>query len=154
MDNSRPKQRPVGIGTGYASLMMIFVMLCLSILAALSLSAAESGKSFSRRSADYTAEYYSAQLEAANTLAAVDGIVSQYSDYSDFMLASELEQMGNVNYTVLPQALETSWLTPISDSQSILMTVRFSEGSFSIISCRTVSTEESGEVFLNVWQGE
>ena len=47
MNDTKTDSRPAGIGTGYLSLMMIFVTLCLTALAALSLSAAENEKSFS-----------------------------------------------------------------------------------------------------------
>lgn len=154
MNNKTVKNRPAGIGTGYLSLMMIFVMLCLTLLAALSLSAAESGKKFSERSAEYTKEYYAADLAAKERLAEIDAAVSGYSDYSDFMLLAELDGMEGVEYIQTPDGLEVSFLTAINERQSISLKVKFSRDGFEMLSRRTVSTAETEEEPLNVWQGE
>lgn len=146
--------RPAGIGTGYLSLMMIFVTLCLTALAALSFSAAENGRRFSARSAGYTAEYYAADLEAKRTLAELDTVVSGYSDYGDFMLLAELDEMGDTEYMTLPDGLEVSWKTPINDRQNIFCKVKFSADGFEILDWRTVSAGEIEEAPLGVWLGE
>lgn len=146
--------RPAGIGTGYLSLMMIFVTLCLTALAALSFSAAENGRRFSVRSADYTAEYYAADLEAKRTLAELDTVVSGYSDYGDFMLLAELDEIGGTEYETLPDGLTVSWKTPINDRQNIFCKVKFSAGGFEILDWRTVSAGEIEEAPLGVWLGE
>lgn len=146
--------RPAGIGTGYLSLMMIFVTLCLTALAALSFSAAENGRRFSVRSADYTAEYYAADLEAKRTLAEIDSIVSGYSDYMDFMLLAELDELSDTEYVTLPDGLEVSWKTPINDRQNIFCKVKFSADRFEISDWRTVSAGELEEAPLGVWLGE
>ena len=146
--------RPAGIGTGYLSLMMIFVTLCLTALAALSFSAARNEKKFSVRSADYTAEYYSADLEAKRTLAEIDSVVSGYSDYRDFMLLAELDEIGGIEYETLPDGLTASWKTEINDRQNISCRVKFSAGGFEILGWRTVSAGETEEAPLGVWLGE
>lgn len=152
--NERKSARPTGIGTGYLSLMMVFVMLCLTMLAALSLSAAENGKKFSERSAEYTKEYYAADLAAKETLAEIDGIIGKYSDYGDFMLIAELDGLDGIEYEQVMGGAEVSWLTPINERQSIYCKVKFSNGGFEILSRRTVSSAESTEAPLNVWLGE
>ncbi|MBD5139527.1 MAG: hypothetical protein HDT24_09485 [Ruminococcus sp.] len=152
----RKNSRPAGIGTGYLSLMMIFVTLCLTALAALSFSAAENGRRFSVRSADYTAEYYAADLEAKRMLAELDTIVSGYSDYRDFMLFAELDELDldGEEYFILPDGLEAFWETPINDRQNISCKVRFSADGFEILDWRTVSAGEIEEAPLGVWLGE
>ncbi len=154
MNEKSGKNRPAGIGTGYLSLMMIFVMLCLTMLAALSLSAAESGKKFSERSAEYTKEYYAADLAAKEKLAEIDAAVSGYDDYSDFMLLAELDGMEGVEYIQTPTGLEVSFLTAINERQSISLKVKFSRDGFEVLSLRTVSTSDAEEEPLGVWQGE
>lgn len=150
----RKNSRPAGIGTGYLSLMMIFVTLCLTALAALSFSAAENGRRFSVRSADYTAEYYAADLEAKRTLAELDTVVSGYSDYMDFMLLAELDELNGTEYVTFPDGLEVSWKTPINDRQNISCKVKFSADGFEILDWRTVSAGETEEAPLGVWLGE
>ena len=153
-DSVKKNRRPAGIGTGYLSLMMIFVTLCMTALAALSLSAAENEKNFSARSADYTAEYYAADLEAKRTLAEIDSIVSRYSGYRDFMLLAELDGLSGAEYETLPDGLTVSWKTPINDRQDIFCRVRFSDGSFEILEWRTVSAGETEDAPLGIWLGE
>ncbi len=150
----RGSSRPAGIGTGYLSMMMIFVMLCLTILAALSLSAAESGKRFSERSAEYTREYYAADLAAKERLAEINETVGKYADYSDFMLLAELDGMEDVEYIQTTQGLEVSFLTAINERQNIFCKVMFSDGGFAVLSRRTVSSGEAEEEPLGVWSGE
>ncbi len=157
MNEKTGKNRPAGIGTGYLSLMMIFVMLCLTLLAALSLSAAESGKKFSERSAEYTKEYYAADLAAKEKLAEIDAIVSKYEDYNDFLLLAELVEIDGlkrVEYAQMPDGLEVSFLTAINERQNISLKVKFSGDGFEVLSRRTVSAYEAEEEPLNVWQGE
>lgn len=153
-DSVKKNRRPAGIGTGYLSLMMIFVTLCMTALAALSLSAAENEKNFSARSADYTAEYYAADLEAKRTLAEIDSIVSRYSDYRDFMLLAELDGISGAEYETLPDCLTVSWKTPINDRQDISCTVKFSDGNFEVLNWRTVSSGETEDAPLGIWLGE
>lgn len=154
MNDTKTDSRPAGIGTGYLSLMMIFVTLCLTALAALSLSAAENEKSFSVKSADYTAEYYAADLEAKRTLAEIDSVVSGYSDYRDFMLLAELDEVNGAEYETLPDGLTVRWKTPINDRQDIFCAVKFSGGGFEILEWRTVSSGETENAPLGVWLGE
>ncbi len=154
MNDTKTNRRPAGIGTGYLSLMMIFVTLCLTALAALSFSAAENERKFSARSADYTAEYYAADLEAKRTLAEIDSVVSGYSDYMDFMLLAELDVISGAEYEALPDSLTVSWKTPINDRQSISCTVKFSDGNFEVLNWRTVSSGETEDAPLGIWLGE
>ncbi|MDE5860489.1 MAG: hypothetical protein K2H23_08950, partial [Oscillospiraceae bacterium] len=118
-------RRPVGIGTGYLSIMMIFVVLCLTMLAALSYSTAQNEMKYSEKSGDYTNAYYAADIAAKRTLAAVDSAASEYSDYTDFMFLAELDEIDGVEYTSFLGGIEISWLTPINDRQSISSAVRY-----------------------------
>lgn len=154
MNDAKKERKPAGIGSGYLSIMMIFVVLCLTMLAALSYSTASSENKYSEKSAEYTKSYYAADLEAKRTLAAVDGVVSGYDDYADFMLTAELDGMENIEYETVFDGIDVSWSTPINQSQSIFSRVRFSGGSFEIISWRTGSAAEAEEKPLNVWSGE
>lgn len=154
MNDAKNERKPAGIGSGYLSIMMVFVVLCLTMLAALSYSTASGEKKYSEKSAEYTKAYYAADLDAKHTLAAVDGVVSEYDNYADFMLTAELDSMDNIEYETFLGGIEVSWSTPINQSQSIFCRVRFSGGSLEIISWRTGSSAEAEEKPLNVWLGE
>ncbi len=150
---SNNKNRPAGIGTGYLSLMMIFVVLCLTILAALSFSAAENGKKYSVKSAEYTAEYYAADLAAKRVLAEIDEFAAEYDDYSDFMFLAELEKIDGISCDSVIGGVEISWLTEINPRQNIYSRVKYSAGGAEILCWQTVSSGETEQAPLNVWQG-
>ena len=60
-----------GIGIGYVSVMMIFAVICLTILAVLAFQAASSDEKLSEKNTDFTHEYYAADTEAKKTSSAV-----------------------------------------------------------------------------------
>ena len=147
-------KRPVGIGTGYLSIMMIFVVLCLTMLAALSYSTAQNEQKYSEKSGDYTKAYYAADLGAKRVLAAVDAAASGYDFYTDFMFLAELDEIDGVDYTPLPDGIEISWTTPINNRQSIRASVKYSDGGYEITEWRTVYSEYETSAPPNVWSGE
>ncbi|MCH5194428.1 MAG: hypothetical protein J1F11_10735 [Oscillospiraceae bacterium] len=147
-------ERPVGIGTGYLSIMMIFVVLCLTMLAALSYSTASTENGYSQKSGEYTKAYYAADLSAKQTLAAVDNAAAKYDDYTDFMLLAELDEIEGVEYTTLMDGLEVRWVTPVNKSQSISSVIRYSGVGFEVLEWRTVSANDPADKHLNVWNGE
>lgn len=151
--NDGENKRPLGTGTGYLSIMMIFVVLCLTLLAALSYSAASAEKKYSEKSGEYTMEYYAADLEAKRLLAEIDGMAVNYSDRTDFMFLAELDELENIEYIVLPDGVEISWQTPVNDRQSISVSVRYSGEGYVIRQWKTVSSAEPENRPLNVWDG-
>ena len=146
--------RPAGIGTGYLSLMMIFVVLCLTILAALSFSAAKSEKKYSEKSAAYTKEYYDADTRAKQTYAEIAEKVSNYTDYSDFMLLGELDAIDGISYESRPDRIDISWTTSINDKQSIYSAISISDSGTAVTDWRTIQGNTPEEEPLGVWLGE
>ena len=152
-NNNEETKRPAGIGTGYLSIMMIFVVLCLTMLAALSYSAASAEMRYSEKSGDYTREYYAADLEAKRVLAEIDGIAAGYDDYTDFMFLAELEGVEGTECRQLPDGVEISWSTPINERQSIIAAVKYSGRGYTVTEWRTVSSSGFESKPLNVWAG-
>ena len=69
---------------GSISLLMIFIILCMVTLAALSLSSAASEANSSQKFADHNTKYYQASNQAEETLDIIDGILSEsYTVSSD-----------------------------------------------------------------------
>ncbi len=152
---SQSENRPAGIGTGYLSLMMIFVVLCLAMLSALSLSASVSEQKYSSRSAEYTKAYYSADSAAKRTLAEIYSIAGGYDDYSDFMLISELEELENVAVKDVPDGTVMSWTTPINERQKIYSEVKITGNRIEVTRWQTILGESPAEdAPLGVWSGE
>ncbi len=146
--------RPAGIGTGYLSLMMIFVVLCLTILAALSFSAAKSERTYSEKSAAYTKAYYDADTRAKQTLALISETAGNYTDYSDFMLLGELDSMEGISYESRPDRIDISWTTAINDKQSIYSEISISDNGTAITEWRTIQSNVPEDEPLGVWLGE
>lgn len=152
--NNSENRRPAGIGTGYLSIMMIFVVLCLTMLAALSYSSAAAEKKYSEKSGEYAKEYYAADIAAKRVLAEIDAIAADYDDLTDFMFIGELEEVEGTSVRQLPDGVEVSWSTPINDRQSISSAVKYSGEGYTVTRWNTVSVSESESKPLNVWNGE
>ena len=152
--NNGENRRPAGIGTGYLSIMMIFVVLCLTMLAALSYSSATAEKKYSEKSGEYANEYLAADISAKRVLAEIDAIAAEYDDFTDFMFIGELEEVEGTAVRQLPDGVEISWTTPINDRQSISSAVKYSGGGYNVTRWKTVSVSESESKPLNVWSGE
>lgn len=94
----------MGVGIGGPSIIMIFVVLCLTTLGALSLMTATADWKLSQKTADSVSNYYAADNEAEEILAAADASLKA------------------------GRQLETSFFTiPISDRQNLIMELK-SEG--------------------------
>ncbi len=66
----------MGVGIGGPSIIMIFVVLCLTTLSALSLMTANADWKLSNKAADAVTDYYSADNEAEEILSATDASLS------------------------------------------------------------------------------
>ena len=148
------KKGIIGGGTGYLSLMMIFVVISVSILAALSFSAASNEKKYSEKSAEYTAAYYRADYNGKLFLSEIISAAEGYEALDDFMLTSELEAMGAELKEVRPDRLKVSRLQEINERQSIAIEAEIFKGYHKITRWQTVSTAEEQDETLDVWTGE
>ena len=152
--NNEKNRLPSGIGTGYISIMMIFVVLIMALLAALSLSAAKKEHKYSVKGAEYTAAYYEADLKARQTAARYKSISDEYfsPDEPEFLALLDEE---NAEYTLTPNGIEISFYTPINDRQEILMKIAVHDVLYEIISSRTVPSggEDETDGFA-LWNGD
>lgn len=69
-------ERRISFGPGAASLILVIVTLCLSLLGLLSLSSARNDLSLSQAAARVSEQVYTAMSQAENTLAALDDILT------------------------------------------------------------------------------
>lgn len=153
MKNEKNKL-PSGIGTGYLSIMMIFVVLVMALLAALSLSAAKKEHNYSLKGAEYTAAYYEAALKAQQTAAKYKTLSDEYFSPGEPEFLALLEE-DNAEYTLTPNGIEISFSTPVNDRQEILMKMAIGDGQYGIISSRTVSSGDEDEADgFTLWDGD
>ncbi len=73
----RNKQQSTFINIGSSSLLMVFLVLCLTSFAILSLSSAQSDYSFSKKFAEHRTEYYEASSRAEMILGEIDQILAE-----------------------------------------------------------------------------
>jgi len=73
------KQQSTFINIGSSSLLMVFLVLCLTTFAILSLSSAQSDYSFSKKFAEHKTEYYEASSRAEMILGEIDQILAETS---------------------------------------------------------------------------
>ena len=71
------KQQSTFINIGSSSLLMVFLVLCLTTFAILSLSSAQSDYSFSKKFAEHKTEYYEASSKAEMILGEIDQILAE-----------------------------------------------------------------------------
>lgn len=111
------------IPVGISSLLITFLILCLSVFSILSLSSAIADQKLGQKSADRTLEYYDASNRANDTLASVDQCLAEaskmsYDKTSYFQqVKAFLAPMYDVQFTEEQDNASVSWNTAINDSQ-------------------------------------
>lgn len=128
------KQEPLSPpALGGSSLLVIFGVLCLVILCLLSLNTVLAEQRLSESSARTTAAWYAADLQAQEIYArlrageTVDGVTQQSRKYT--------------------------YAVPISDHQTLAVTLQEIDGSLEVISWRALAHPEDGDTTLPVWKG-
>ena len=121
---------------GGSSLLVIFAVLCLTVLAMLSLSTARSSAELSRASADAAAAYYEADAQAEEILARLRGGETPEGVTSG----------GDSTY---------EYEVPISQTQALSVCVRAAEDGWTVLRWKAVSTAQwTPDESIEVWDGE
>lgn len=128
---------------GGASLLVVFAVLCLTVFALLSLSTVRADGRLSEVSAQSVEEFYRADCRAQEVLAQLRGgeTVSK-----DIKVTSKNISDDGVRY---------SYDCPISDTQTLEVTVEFRDGEYTVRRWQAVPTGEwTVDDSLTVWDGE
>ncbi|MDR0446522.1 MAG: hypothetical protein LBH17_05780 [Oscillospiraceae bacterium] len=138
--NNRP--RPMGLNIGSASIIMLFTVLCLTVLAALSLLSANSQYRLAERSAAAAEAYYAADAEAAAIYERLKN--GEYN--GDVIITTETAADGGTLF---------SYEIPAGGRQALSVRLtRDSGGGFYITEWRLVESGEwTPDEGLNLWQG-
>lgn len=121
---------------GGSSLLVIFAVLCLTVLAMLSLSTARSSAELSRASADAAAAYYEADARAEEILARLRGGETPEGVTSG----------GDSTY---------QYEVPISQTQALSVCVRAAEDGWTVLRWKAVPTAQwTPDESIEVWDGE
>ncbi len=120
---------------GGSSLLVIFVVLCLTAFAMLSLSAVQADGRLSEASADAVRAYYTADCEAEEILAQL--------------------RAGVVPEGVTVQGNRYQYECPVSETQTLFAEVEVKDGAYRVLRWQTKATAQwETEDRLQVWDGE
>lgn len=140
-----------GINIGLASIVVIFVVIALTVFAALSVSTARQEKNLAGKYADSITAYWTADAECAELANAFGTVWADAADEADI---EKLAADSGAEVIREGGDLLVSYEKPISDVSSLCVTLRLGEN-FSIEEWRMVSTDEdwTPDNTLPVWQG-
>lgn len=120
---------------GGSSLLTIFAVLCLSVFALLSLSTAQAEQRMADASAQAVSAYYEADCLAEEIFARLRG--------------------GEAVPGVREEADIYTYSCPISESQTLMVELRNTGGSWEVLRWQAVAAaQEAGDGSLSVWDGE
>lgn len=147
------------VGVGYISIMLIFTVICLTILAVLSFQAVYSNDRVSSRSERFTQEYYDADSAARYTLAQLDLTALRAAEGFSFEegFMSGAANIGGVSTAMVPEGVRADYSVRINDRQYLAVSVVFhadsGNGRYDVLEWRSVTRESTEESHPAVWDG-
>lgn len=142
---------------GSISLLMIFIILCMVTLAALSLSSAASDENSANKFADHNTKYYQTCNQAEETLDIIDGILAESfvvsSDSATYFseIETRLEKLSTnitLNTSASADSATIDYITSVDDSQSLEVELTLtdpwntSSGFYTVTSWKEVQTND------------
>lgn len=151
--NKRSGFRGSGMGVGYVSVMVIFVTVCLTLFAALSLHAAGSDDAFNERSGEYLRQYYAADAKAQENLARLDEAAHNADEGMlwEALEAAVGENAGEVS--PVRGGCMVKYSVKINDRQELMCEVVFTENGYEKIRWQSAAAIAEGDDHPNVWDG-
>lgn len=131
------KQQAPLIHIGASSLLVVFLVLCLVIFAALSLTSAQNDASYSQRMANRRTTFYTACNQAEQLLDEIDSRLEAQGPEADLSDLGVTAEDGLLNFSV-----------PLNDAQAIAVVLELTADGphyYEILAYRIVSTVSQGE---------
>lgn len=152
MHNKQRKPVSMGAHIGSASIVMIFAVLCLTILAALAFETAEYEHRLAEKSASAAQAYYAADGIAEERYQQIYELLK--NDAANASLYEQLEALG-VAVKAERDAVILSYTVPIDDTQALRVVLWQEHGILRTEQWKTVSTVQwEYDDSLQVWDGE
>ncbi len=151
-----------GMGIGYVSLVMLFTVICLTVLAVLSYQAAGANDMLNEKNGGFTAQYYAADSAAKETLAELDGValLSQDGFFADeFAPRCDELRIEGLTLQSRPDGCTVGYSVPINAQLSLKVQLMFyavpiDGARYSIQQWKTTPTGEGGEIDPpDLWDG-
>lgn len=149
------------MGVGYVTLIMLFAVICLTVLAALSYQAARANDKLNEKSVSFTREFYDADTRAKERLCSLDeaaylALQSGFFEDSFGMYCSETE---GITVRRVPEGTEVSFTEPISAGLRLSVRITFfsapaDDKRYRIEEWKTAAVTDGEDDTLGVWTGE
>lgn len=143
MSNSREKKHSAGINIGSASILLIFVTLCLVSFATLAIVSANADSKLSKRVLERTTAYYEACNSAEEALASIDSTLADVYVRS----ASADEYFAAVGHS-------KSYTIPVTDIQTlqVIIEIQYPESEndsfYTITSWQVLTADDAADLII------
>lgn len=161
MARKAKKRNILSYNVGGCSILIIFITICLTTFATLSMVSANSDYKLSLKTAENNSEYYSADSKAEKSLGEIDSVLKEHLNDTkeDYINNVSAELSLNDSWIVSNNndSLEVTYIVPISEKQDLQCTLDInypnSNGKrYKVRSWKVVTkAEEMEEEPLNVW---
>lgn len=154
-----------GMGIGYVSLVMLFTVICLTVLSVLSYQAASANDMLNEKNSAFTTEFYAADSRAKEKLCTIDGAAlgAMQSELQGGFFEDEFtaycDEIGGITLKKLPDGYKVSFSEPINDRLSLDVQVKFyskpvNGERYRIERWKTTASEDIGSADPpDVWDG-
>lgn len=141
------KKRRSGIAVGTISLLVIFTILCLSVLALLSFSTVSSSYRMNEKSTENLLQIAAAKAEVSKQLAAYDAALATISSNdADEYYKTALEQAENFGFTQDEQEYVVVCIYPLDSNSALKMKMQLlppgGEYRYSVLEAISISTQD------------
>ncbi len=157
-DKKLPESR--GMGVGYVSLIMLFAVICLTVLATLSYQAARANDKLNEKSVSFTTAYYNADNRAKRLLSQLDekALISCESGFFGESFAEYCGEYEVVTLRNVPEGCEVSFSEEISDNLRLSVVITFFSNPddgvrYRVEEWKTVADLKDTDENLGVWDG-
>jgi hypothetical protein len=133
----RNKTFPV-TGIGMVSLLMIWIILCMVIFAALALTTASRDVNFSRTLAQHTTAYYDADNQAQEILRQLDQKISAVQNQEELLSSLPDGVSGNIQEGILT----LSYQVPMTQDQALSVVLTVQDGRYTITAWQEIQTTQ------------
>lgn len=161
MDNKKRMPHGGGIGVGYVSLIMLFAVITLTVLAVLSYQAASANETLNDRSVTFGKEYYAADGRAKEILMKLDecAVSAHESGFFEDGFIEYCEELKGVSAKRSPSGISVHYSEPLNERMELVVNIIFysdppSQSRYDIEMWKTVPVSDDDESDdLGVWDG-
>ena len=162
--NKYSVKRTAGIGIGYTSIMVIFVIISLTVLAVLSYTASGANQTLNDKSRIYMTEYYSAEVRVDKTIFDINETIDSCikDGMFDWTFEDAVKKINGVSVIKHTDTFGVAFTEKINDNQQIYIEINVpidpsltNDENFTIIKRQIIYTDDATEFnpMQNVWDG-